>query len=319
MAATKPSKMTPAGNKSMRRSLLAGGKKLYTSLLGRDRYLRLKAAARIKKVGQHNRELLLVHTMGKVGSTSVVASLMALGHEKSMSMYQPHFLSREWLSYANRMEAGGSKGWAKLALLNRKGFPKEQGLLREIERRRSERLRVRVITLVRDPVAINISGLFHNHEWWSEEFGLPVTEPAADYLQKLTGWFLDHYPHEVPAQWFDKEFEPLYGLDVFNTPFDMDQGYAIYRNDFADVLLLKLESLDRSVAGAFREFLGIDDFRLVTTNTAENKEYAHVYRSFRMQLALPDDYLDQVYDSRMARHFYTPEEIAVFRRKWAGK
>ncbi len=40
------------------------------------------------------------------------------------------------------------------------------------------------------------------------------------------------------------EVKSLYGVDVFAEPFDPERGYAIYRNDFADVLLIKLEKLN---------------------------------------------------------------------------
>jgi hypothetical protein len=257
--------------------------------------------------------------MGKVGSTSTTASLKELGYHRSMAMYQPHFVSDEWLAYAEQMAAGGSTGWQNLAHLCRTGFPYEHNLDKELRRRRAKGQRVTVITLIRDPVAVNVSGFFHNQKWWPPELRPADADLTVEYLDALKRAFLDDYPHEAPGAWFDKEFRPLYDVDVFASPFDMSQGYAIYRSDVADVLLLKLESLGRSAAAAFQEFLGIDDFQLVTTNTAEDKQYARVYKAFRKHLALPDDYLDKIYDSKLAHHFYAPEEIMGFRQKWRGK
>ncbi len=314
MAQTKPG--APAGL----RRLLRSGKEVYIAVLGEDSYKRLRASWRIQQIRRRDQPLLLVHTMGKVGSTSTTASLKELGYHRSMALFQPHFVSDEWLIYAEKMAAGGASGWRNLAHLCRTGFPYEHNLDKELQRRRATGKRVTVITLVRDPVAVNISGFFHNQQWWPAELSQAAnTEPTAAYLDTLKQAFLDDYPHEVPDAWYDKEFRPLHDIDVFATPFDMSKGYVVYRSPVADALLLKLESLEGSAPAAFREFLGIDDFELVTTNTAEDKQYARLYKAFRKQLVLPDDYLDRIYGSQLAHHFYTPEEIAAFRRKWRGQ
>lgn len=322
MSTDKPNptgKETSGASRALR-GLLRGGKQAYISALGQDSYERLRASWRIRQVRRLDQPLLLVHTMGKVGSTSTTASLKELGYHRSMALYQPHFLSDEWLSYAEEMASGGSTGWKNLAHLCRTGFPYENNLDNELRRRRAEGKRVAVITLVRDPVAVNISGFFHNQQWWPAELRHPVdNEPTVAYLDALKQAFLDDYTHEVPGAWYDREFRPLYDIDVFASPFDISQGYAIYHSNVADALLLKLEQLDQSIARAFHEFMGIEHFHLVTSNLAESKEYATVYKAFRKRLVLPDDYLNQIYGSKLARHFYTPDEITAFRRKWRGR
>ena len=62
--------------------------------------------------------------------------------------------------------------------------------------------------------------------------------------------------------------------------------------------------------------MALDNFALVESNTADDKSYADLYAAFRRELTLPEPYLDRVYGSRFARHFYTPDELAAFRRKW---
>ena len=44
--------------------------------------------------------------------------------------------------------------------------------------------------------------------------------------------------------------------------------------------------------------------------------YAENYRRFIETLRPPKDYLDQMYDSRFARHFYSRDEIVSFRARW---
>jgi hypothetical protein len=253
--------------------------------------------------------------MGKVGSTTIAASLKARGLQNAMTIYQPHFLSEEGMRFVERLSIEGVGGWDRLPTNDRRFLLSSHLLNKELRRMRAADERVKVITMVRDPVATNLSGFFHNHIWWPAEIKAQCDASSAD-LTALYRRFLDHYPHDVPETWFDMEVRPLYGVDVFAAPFDRDRGFAIYHSDFADVLVLKLEELNQCAAAAFHDFLGLDDFQLVESNKAEDKSYADVYKAFRKQTKLPESYLDRMYDSRMARHFYTEEEIAALRRKW---
>lgn len=294
------------------RKLRATGKRFVVSVIGEDRYMRQRAARQISQ----GKELLLVHTMGKVGSTSVAASLKARGIRRTTTMYQPHFLSDEGIAFAEQLAISRAGSWENLSRKGRAGYLRNRLLNKELRRMQAEGERVKVITMVRDPLAINVSGLFHNYRWWPAELKTECETPTADCLAAVQRYFLDTYPHNVPDTWFDMEVRALYGVDVFAQPFDREAGYAIYRSDYADVLLIKLEKLNACAAEAMREFLGIANFKLQESNTAEDKEYAAIYRAFRKERPLPESYIDKMYESRIAGQFYSPEEIAAFRRKW---
>jgi hypothetical protein len=305
-----------AANGGFIRRLIQAGKEAAISLVGEDRYLEASISRQIRRNNRKNKPVLMVHTMGKVGSTTVVASLNACGVQNSMAVYQPHFLSEEGLTFVERLSTEGVGGWEKLSIKNRRALLGSRRLNKELGRMRVAGERVKVVAMVRDPVATNLSGLFHNHVWWPAAIKAQCAEPSADCLVALQRHFLERYPHEVPDTWFDMEVRPVYGVDVFAAPFDRERGFSIYHSDFADVLVLKLEKLNQCAAAAFREFMGLDGFRLVESNKAEDKSYAEIYKVFRKQTTLPESYLDQMYDSRLARHFYSQEELAALRGKW---
>ncbi len=312
----------PAGTRSgkprVRRKrfqkLRGTGKRFVVSVIGEDRYMRQRAARQIAS----GKPLLLIHTMGKVGSTTIAASLKARGLRQKMTIYQPHFLSDEGIVFAESLAISRAGSWEKLTRKGRAGYLRNRLLNKELRRLRDTGGRVKVITIVREPLATNVSGLFHNYRWWPAELKACCQSPTAGCLAAVERYFLDHYTHDVPDTWFDMEVKTLYGIDVFAEPFDVARGYTIYRNEFADVLVLKLERMNECAADAMRDFLGLENFRLVESNTAEDKDYADVYAAFRKQVALPESYLDRMYASRVARQFYSPEEIAAFRRKWSA-
>ncbi len=302
----------------LRRRLGRFGKQVVTSVFGEDRFLQARAMRHLRRRRQLGLGLLLVHTMGKVGSTTISASLQARGIRRSTMTFQPHFLSEEGRAFAERLSTEGVGGWDQLVRKERNGFLRNRLLARELTRMRAAGERVKVITMVRDPVATNLSGLFHNHIWWPAALKNGCVEPTADCLAALRQHFLDHYPHDVPDTWFDMELRTLYDVDVYGQPFDAARGYAIYRSPFADVLLLKLEKLNECAAEAFQAFMGLDDFQLVESNVAEDKSYAALYKAFRREMTLPAGYLDAMYSTRFATHFYTADELAAFRHKWSA-
>jgi len=116
--------------------------------------------------------------------------------------------------------------------------------------------------------------------------------------------------------WFDRELKSVFGVDVYAIPFDPAKGYEIYESEKARVLLVRLEDLRSRAPVAFGDFLGLGDFRLADTNVAEAKGYADVYRRFVASVRLPHDYIERMYDSRYARHFYSEDELDAFRLRW---
>lgn len=243
--------------------------------------------------------------MGKVGSTSVDRSLRAIGLPRGI--YAAHLL--------NDLD--------ELEQRAREAYPDPGETLAQIEKGRGLRkllvahpeITWDVITLVRDPVQRNVSAFFEN-----------LTEVIPDVyerhargeisLAEVRDTFLDRYDHNAPLDWFQSQLEPVFGIDVFATPFDAAEGYANYEAKRAKLLLIRLENLTACGETAICEFLGLDHFELVTSNVGRQKRYHELYAEFEQTVTLPASYLARMYDSRLARHFYTDEEIEGFRRRW---
>lgn len=175
----------------------------------------------------------------------------------------------------------------------------------------------KVIALVRDPVARNVSSFFQHLQ-----FNFPtlrsVDKRDPNKLEELTQRFLfeSEGTHKFPLTWFHREVRDVFGIDVFAEPFPHEQGYQIYEGEKADLLVIRLEDLDDCGAAALEAFLDLEDVELLTVNKASGKKYDGGYRTFKNSLRLPNGYLDRMYGSRMARHFYRPHEIEIFRSSW---
>lgn len=266
-----------------------------------------------------NRDALLVYQMGKVGSTTIVRSLRSLGLK--MAVHHVHMLAREGIERFEAVVRESLGTSCKLTVVQRASLVEHlmrvKHLRRQLDRTDIHR-KWTVVTLVRDPVARNLSSFFELLDL-QLNFGLQerLRSTSIDEVLRELFELFDEYPdHELPLVFFDSELKPVFGLDVFATPFPKSKGFKIYRGENVEILLIRLESLDECASNAFQEFLGIEGFKVKKSNLWHEKEYAEVYKRFLDEICLPRSYIEKMYGSKFARHFYSEEEIQAFKSKW---
>lgn len=290
-------------------------KKGISSIIGERNYLLARAFFRTYPI-MGKRPNVFLHTMGKVGSSTIFRFLTDTNLDNDFSIFRTTWVSREGVRFLENMENDGFGGWERYppnvkAMIT--SCYVEHKLLQGIDKFKVKPL---VITLIRDPIAINVSNFFHNYRWWPAELLEKSQNRESNYLEDLEHRFLDHNPHEMPLIWYDAELKEVFHVDVLSSEFPTDKGYKIYEGNLSDVLLIRLESLDKCVENALKEFLGVDEVTLVNTNVAQQKWYGTIYKEFIETIVLPDNYLNSMYDWNYAQHFYSEDEIAMFRAKW---
>ena len=258
------------------------------------------------------------YQMGKVGSSTVQASLEAL--KLDYPVYHVHFLNPGRVKEIERQRKRYFKT-EKYSYLRRPWL--SEFLFEEIKKNNRQ---WKIITLVREPVARNISTFFENLEVKqssdsekynikSDYYGFEV-DISLDDTGPLIELFFDRLVHDRPLRYFDEEIGTVFGFDVFAHKFHGCDGYQIIKSQNADFLLIRLDYLDQCAKTAFKQFLGVDDFDLIQTNLSGEKEYAPIYKSFKRQIKLPKTYLDDMYNSKFSNHFYSESEIQAYRTLW---
>ena len=253
---------------------------------------------------------IIVFQPGKVGSRTVEKSLIEAydGLKTRAEIYHAHALNnldeREEFIRKNRKNPTDSievvKKWRQLG-----------------EQIKTDPKRIwNVINLVRDPVAMKVSALFttlyqHIPDWKKRLRNNNLTMADLDelFFSKTEFRFggLD--------KWYDTQINELWGIDVYAYPFPTQNGYRIYQTANINLMIIRLEDLNRVAEKAFDEFLGLKNFKVVSVNISENKPYAKLYNEFKSR-PLPAEYVNKAYNGRYARHFYADEELQAFRKKW---
>lgn len=251
---------------------------------------------------------VLVLQMGKVASQAVVRSLEGA----HVPACQVHFVSERRLAEA---EAAYRGTWDRRQAGKALHVWQGQWVRRRLRRRPD--LRWRIITLVRDPVARNVSSFFqvaeHRH---GQDLSL-VESRADDPVAEVRRLFLEVYQdHDLPLGWLDEELTDTFGVDPYATVFPRADGFVLHRGRRADVLLIRYEDLERVFSRAVEALLGLPGVSLARANVSREKDYGAVYATVDQQLTLPRDYLDRMYGSRYAQHFYGQQERVRMRARW---
>ena len=190
-----------------------------------------------------------------------------------------------------------------------------RAIRRKIDRTKST---MNVISLVRDPIAREISNIFHNMRFYTElmnDTGGVNTEKTVDHLNS----YFANYDEESDyvCTWFDKEILDTFKIDVYAIPFDHSRAYSIVANDQAKLLLLRMEDLPVVFTEAIKDFIGLT-VPLIRSNEASSKEYYEAYKVVSRRIILPQAVCERVYASRFAQHFYSNKLRSDFVKKWTS-
>ena len=249
---------------------------------------------------------ILVYQMGKVGSSAIYHTL--LRNLRSYPVYHLHFLSDNGISWLETRFRNNKSILPGLHYYNAKYVRKHLA-------RWKEEGRVFVVTMVREPIIRNVSAFFQSINAYIPDFAVP-NEISNDYIKHLIDIFLDKFDHNFPLDWFDQEINTVFEIDVYSNPFPFSKGYEIIERGNVTLLIIRCEGISKFSNHAFRDFLGIDNFHVITKNRSEDKKYSDLYKTFRQFIALPDSYINRMYDSKYSKHFYSADELADFGKHW---
>ena len=254
---------------------------------------------------------ILIYQMGKVGSSTIKKSLEL--SNLSNAIEQVHFLSWSYIETLENEYLKQNKPVPSHITLGK--------LLRQQIDQSSGKVRFKIVTLVRDPIARDISDVFQNIQ---RDIPYIVNLNHKQAVDEILGHILGilyqfDETTDYACTWFDKEIKNVFQFDIFSYPFDKHKGYQIFSTQNADILVLRLENLTTCHKIAFHEFLGLENFTLLAENQGKKKWYSDVYDHLLEKIDIPDSVLNKIYNSRYAKHFYTEYERIAFRKKWQIK
>jgi hypothetical protein len=238
---------------------------------------------------------VLLWQMGKVGSTSIWQAL----EEANLRPIQLHVLDPDRIDHVAQQYQGG--GYSVPAHIE--DARRVQSLIADPDQR------LRVISLVRDPIARNLSGLFETWDVYPPDFR------EGDDLEKLAEWFVMNFDYSI-LNWFDDEIRARTGVDVYSAKFDMEKRRLLIETSRLKILVLRSEDSQRSKEASLKEFLHLPKVSLTYSNTSDSKPNPALWKSMKRSAKVSSILANIVYDSKLVRHFYAEDEVSRFRALW---
>ena len=261
---------------------------------------------RVRLRGIINRTPTFVYQMGKVGSSTVAKSLDRLpGSDPVVHLHQ---LSPDKVQRSIE------------ALRRNPGYLHEHVVTSSVLV--SKQLDwgcfpCRIITLTREPVGRAVSFAFQD---WKRQLpevsdlqNLEVDRMIDLVMEKLQP---DAF-HADPGQWFERELKSVFGIDVMSVPYDFEQGYVTISQGPVDVLVLRMEDLNRAMEAGLAALFDMpeQDIEMKRSNVGQKKKYADLLAEVKERLILPLSTSERIWNTDYAKHFYGPD-IDRLRKKW---
>ena len=174
----------------------------------------------------------------------------------------------------------------------------------------------KVITIVREPISRNLSYFFQDFKFY-----LYIYEKLESNVEEVSFEELFRYCYhkiqnqDFPLDYFDTQFKPIYDIDIYDYEFDKEKGYSVFTKDDLEVLVIRLDKLN-GLSKEIGEFLNVDDYELKNYNVGNHKWYKHLYDEVKTY-NYDEEYLNQMYDHKFTKFFFTDEEIENFRSKYS--
>lgn len=172
----------------------------------------------------------------------------------------------------------------------------------------------RFIAPVRAPIERNFSDFFENYERY---VGVDFARDRSRSTAELARLFLDRFPHDLPARWFDQTLRPSIGIDVYAESFGSG-GWQRYENGRrVSLLVLRSELPNPALARIVANFSGLDGMTLHERNRGGRKRYGASYRRFLAEVRFPRAFVQRMCATRYFETFYGEPFRAEALRRWA--
>jgi len=262
--------------------------RLLKAIKRKRRLNRLKI--RVSQSARNTLPVVIVYQMGKVASSSIYHALKA---RNDCYGFHTHNLTT---TQAN------DSFWN----------PNRHNIISvELQKQLLDRKRpLKIVTLVRDPFARNISAYFETSP------NIPNKKSSKAIVSELVEDFLQTFNHSICNDWFEKEFRNALGIDIFSHSFDAAIGWSQITIDQIDLLTLKTTLQDNKKRKLIEQFVGIEDLALERINDTREKSINTLYREFKDSIRFPKSIFDAVANDRFTTHFFTELERQEMRKRW---
>ena len=176
----------------------------------------------------------------------------------------------------------------------------------------------RIVSLVRLPLDRAISSFFHmlNFHLHRQDFEFAKANVSLDELHEAF-YYAQEYIFPYTLNWFEEEFQPVTGIDIYQHPFDREAGSITVSQGPYDLLLMRTELENPCKEVLMRDFLELPDFQFVGQRNISIRKFGEIYQEFKQNVSFRDEYIQQMMASQFVSHFFSQSEIDSMLQKYS--
>ena len=264
-------------------------------------------------------ELYIVHSLPKVGGSTIAATLMAN-------------FGFAYVSHVHCLTEGGSRIWKAALPQYRRSF--RDAVIQHLHHARKAAMLLdagaalfpktqqrAIICGVREPISWALSLYFETYSGlYSDDYGEISVETAGGFVRAVLA---DEradigLPFLSPERWLRTEFFRAHQFDILAQAFDIEKGYQVYESQATPILIIRRENLS-SLSVSLASLLGYPAQLIepVNANQADSKSYSGIYESIKKALKFDHEWLRSIYANAYSRKFYSEDECDLFTERWA--
>lgn len=265
---------------------------------------------------------VITYSMGRVGSKSIKDTLQNYGIR---NVYQIHYIEKKDnernLEFENNLFYNHCYNWTEEMGVKEQVHPLWDRSAECYDLIKSYK-EVHIITGVRDPISQAISRFFFNFCKVDLQKYMDYHNCDISNMKDLKSLFLREYDISVPLTWFKEQFFVVTGVNVYDYNFPKEKGVLQIKKDNLKILILKLEAENSVKETAIRSFLDLRNFTLCRKNTIKGRvgsDIDKLYKKFKEEVELPEEYINYALQSKYTKQFYTEDEINDLYQKYSSK
>ena len=174
---------------------------------------------------------------------------------------------------------------------------------------------VRLVTLVRDPVAVQVSWFFFGLQRWLES--RRKIEPDSIEPDRLRDVFFGRFPRDGVLNWFQEEWCPLTGVPLAELQRVRRDGFAAVDFGPHRACVMHAHASDEEKQAWLDDWLDLPSgsVRFPRANVAKPRP-DEASRTIMAAVGADHELLDRAYGSDYARTFFRPDTIDAWRARW---
>ena len=254
-------------------------------------------------------ELIVITTPGHVGSSTVFRSLQAVDWQDSVLICNIHSL-KEGFNNASKVHSISAR------------HVLQEILRKSLQQGKLEDKSVKVITLIRDPVARALGGMFQNPGVFLTGIK-PNTLTHSDFPKAcnslkeymMNGYLLNTIDWQFT--FYTMELRDFWGVDLSKRSNHAQEGFINLQEKDIDCFIFPLEYLDEVFIDKIKRFLK-KDVPLIDSNRNEQRPdwRQEFYNYCKDHLKFDLDILRAVYNHPIMKSIYTSSKLKGFRDRW---